>query len=297
MNRLAFGTAGASLALLGVLLPSLATDEASTAGLALATFQPQPVEAHAAWDPGAVDDPNAVVEEYCTRCHSERRRRGDLVLEGFDVAAALENGPTVEKMIRKLRAGMMPPSGADRPDDTVIQTLATDLEAVMDAAAAERPTPGRRTFQRLNRAEYAAAIKDLLGVEVDVSTFLPLDTKSANFDNIADVQMPSATVMEGYLRAAGHISRLALGDPDAETGSTIYRVPRITSQKDQVDGAPIGTRGGISVVHNFPADGKYVFHMMPYGAVEGEIFGRTFGTEQIEVSIDGAPVALVTVDR
>ena len=140
-------------------------------------------------------------------------------------------------------------------------------------------------------------MKDLLGIDVDVNAFLPLDTKSANFDNIADVQMPSTTVMEGYLRAAGQISRMALGDPDAEIASTIYRIPRVQSQKERVEGAPIGTRGGLSVMHNFPADGKYVFHIMPYAAVEGEVFGRTFGTEQMEVSIDGTRVAVLEIDR
>ena len=241
--------------------------------------------------------PNEIVEEYCVRCHSERRRRGDLVLEGFDVAAAGQMRPTVEKMIRKLRAGMMPPRGVRRPEAEVLAAMAQELEAEMDRLATIDPNPGRRTFQRLNRAEYARAVEDLLGIRVDVGAFLPLDTKSANFDNIADVQMPSATVMEGYLRAAGQISRLALGDADAEVASAIYRVPRVASQKDRAEGAPIGTRGGLSVVHNFPADGKYVFHVMPYGAVEGEVFGRTFGVEQLEVSIDGARVALLEIDR
>ena len=246
--------------------------------------------------PAAVD-PNAVVEEYCTRCHNERRRTGNLVLEGFDVANAAQMRPTIEKMIRKLRARMMPPAGVRRPEPAVVADMAAVLEAEMDRLAAASPDPGRRTFQRLNRAEYAAAVRDLLGLDVDVGAFLPLDTKSANFDNIADVQMPSATVMEGYLRAAGHISRLALGDPDAEPASTIYRIPRVASQKDHAEGAPLGTRGGLSATHTFPADGAYVFHVMPYAAVEGELFGRTFGTEQIEVSIDGARVALLTIDR
>ncbi len=240
---------------------------------------------------------NEVVREYCVRCHSEQRGIGNLVLEGFDVAEAGSRRPTVEKMIRKLRAGMMPPRGVRRPEPDVIAAMATELETAMDEIARRNPNPGKRTFQRLNRAEYARAVEDLLGVKVNVSSFLPLDTKSANFDNIADVQMPSATVMEGYLRAAGQISRIALGDPEAEVASSIYRIPRVASQKDRVEGAPIGTRGGLSVLHNFPADGKYVFHIMPYNAVEGEVFGRTFGTEQIEVSIDGARVALLTVDR
>ncbi len=241
--------------------------------------------------------PNEIVAQYCVRCHNERRRIQNLVLEGFDIADAAQRRPTIEKMIRKLRAGMMPPQGMPRPEPEVLAEMATELEETMDRIAASDPNPGRRTFQRLNRAEYAAAVKDLLGLDIDVATFLPLDTKSANFDNIADVQMPSATVMEGYLRAAGQVSRLALGDPEAEISSTEYRIPRVASQKDQVEGAPIGTRGGLSVLHNFPADGKYVFHIMPYNAVEGEVFGRTFGTEQIEVSIDGERVALLTIDR
>ena len=240
---------------------------------------------------------NEVVEEYCIRCHSERRQVGGLVLEGFDVADAEGRRPTVEKMIRKLRAGMMPPRGVRRPEADVLAAMAAELEDEMDRIAALNPDPGRRTFQRLNRAEYAAAVRDLLGINVDVGAYLPLDTKSANFDNIADVQMPSATVVEGYLRAAGRISRMALGDPEAEVGSTIYRIPRVASQKERVEGAPVGTRGGLSVVHNFPADGKYVFHVMPYAAVEGEVFGRTFGSEQLEVSIDGARAALLDVDR
>ena len=241
--------------------------------------------------------PNEIVEQFCLRCHSARRQVGGLVLEGFDIAEAAQRRPTIEKMIRKLRAGMMPPAGVPRPEPEVVAAMAGELEATMDRIAASDPNPGRRTFQRLNRAEYTNAVRDLLGLEVDVGAFLPLDTKSANFDNIADVQMPSATVMEGYLRAAGQISRLALGDPEAEVSSTIYRIPRVASQKEQVEGAPIGTRGGLSVLHNFPADGKYVFHIMPYNAVEGEVFGRTFGTEQIEVSIDGSRVALLTIDR
>ena len=135
--------------------------------------------------------------------------------------------------------------------------LVEDLERRIDQVAAVNPNPGSRTFQRLTRAEYASSIRDLLGLEIDVATFLPLDTKSANFDNIADVQMPSATVMEGYLRAAGHVSRIALGDAEAEAQSTRYRVPRTASQKDWVEGAPFGTRGGMLIRHYFPVSGEY----------------------------------------
>ncbi len=289
MNAFASAAFVAGLLLLGM---------AGPAGVGAPAF---PVPSHSAAALG--DDPeavNEVVQEYCVRCHSETRRRGDLVLETFDaasVASSPENALVAERMIRKLRAGMMPPAGVRRPEASVLDDVVLELESTLDEAWEKNPEPGTRTFQRLNQAEYASAVKDLLGIEVDVGAFLPLDTKSANFDNIADVQMPSATVMEGYLRAAGQIARLALGDPDAEIANTIYRLSRIQSQRDQVEGAPFGTRGGLSVVHNFPADGKYVFHIMPYNAVEGEVFGRTFGTEHIEISIDGERVALLEIDR
>ena len=238
-----------------------------------------------------------VVQQYCTGCHNPARLTGNLSLVDFEVERAPEMAETAEKMIQKLRAGMMPPQGRPRPAGDTLMMLVEDLERRIDAVALTNPNPGSRTFQRLTRAEYAAAIRDLLGLEIDVAAFLPLDTKSANFDNIADVQTPSATVMEGYLRAAGQISRIALGDAEAEPNSIQYRIPRTASQKDWVEGAPFGTRGGVSVIHNFPADGKYVFQIEPYAHPEGQVFGQTIGTEQMEVSIDGSRVALVTIDR
>ncbi|MDH3223569.1 MAG: DUF1592 domain-containing protein [Gemmatimonadota bacterium] len=238
-----------------------------------------------------------MIEEYCVRCHNERRLRGNLSLESFSLDDAPADGVTAEKMIRKLRAGMMPPSGSRRPGGDSLTVLATALEDRMDDWARANPDPGSRTFQRLNRAEYKAAIRTLFEIEVDVEAFLPLDTKSANFDNIADVQMPSATLMEGYLRAAAHVSQMVLGDPDANPTSTPYRVSRTASQKERVLGAPIGTRGGTAVEHTFPASGRYVFQVMPYAAPEGELFGRTALGEQIEISIDGVRVAVVDIDR
>ncbi len=243
------------------------------------------------------EDLTNLVQQYCQVCHNDVMMTGNLSLTGFDVADAPARAETAERMIRKLRAGMMPPRGMPRPGGDSLQVLVETMEASLDAAAAANPNPGFRPFQRLNQAEYKSAVRDLLGLEIDVSSFLPLDTKSANFDNIADVQMPSTTLMEGYLRAASHISRIALGDPNAESNSTRYRISKTASQKDRVEGAPFGTRGGLSVIHNFPTDGKYVFHIQPQPAVEGEVFGRTFGNEQIEVSIDGERVALMTVDR
>src|SRR5207245_5705217 len=125
----------------------------------------------------------------------------------------------------------------------------------VDASATDT-TPGRRTFQRLNRAEYARSIHDLLALDVNAGDYLPLDPKSANFDNIADAQLMSPTLMQGYLTAAAEISRLAIGDPAATARETTYPVSRWASQREHVEGAPYGTRGGVSVVHTFPADGE-----------------------------------------
>ena len=298
----AFGIAAAAVAVV-VLSPSREAftetpSSALTASVAAVTPH-VPASAHSASASRAssVLTPDEMIEEYCVRCHSDRRLRGNLSLESFSLGDAPANGATAEKMIRKLRAGMMPPSGSRQPGGDSLAFLATALEDRMDEWARQNPDPGSRTFQRLNRAEYRAAIRSLFDIEVDVDAFLPLDTKSANFDNIADVQMPSATLMEGYLRAAAHVSQMVLGDPDASPTSTPYRVPRTASQKDRVEGAPIGTRGGTAVEHTFPASGRYVFQVMPYAAPEGELFGRTALGEQIEISIDGARVAVVEIDR
>ena len=255
----------------------------------------EPVAAGSA--PMSYQEQNMTIGRYCFRCHNDQLLTGGLSLESFDAEHAYEDAEIAEKMIRKLRVGMMPPKEAQQPDAATKHALATALETIIDEHAARNPNPGRRTFQRLNRAEYVRAIRDLLGIEIDPSTFLPPDTISASFDNIADVQMPSATVMEGYLRAAGHVSRAAIGDPFAGPDSTVYAVARTQSQKKRVDGAPFGTRGGVAVVHNFPADGKYEFRMLLHGEPTGLLFGRTLLEEQIEVSIDGERVGILDIDR
>jgi hypothetical protein len=180
------------------------------------------------------------------------------VLAGFDAATVEQHAETAEKMIRKLRAGMMPPPTARRPEAAAVQAFVDSLESRLDKAAALTPNPGWRPFQRLNRAEYARAVHDLLGIDVDVNSFLPPDTLSSGFDNIADVQTFSPTLMEGYLRAASQISRVAVGDRNASATSVTYKIGRTQSQMRHVEGAPMGTRGGVSVVHLFPADGEYV---------------------------------------
>ena len=248
---------------------------------------------------------NEVIEEYCVRCHNERRLLGNMSLEEYDAADAPANGELSEKIIRKLRAGLMPPPGNSRPDDETLLALVESLEGQMDRAAAANPNPGRRTFQRLNRAEYGASIRDLLDLEIDAGAYLPLDTRSANFDNIADAQLLSATLTDGYLRAAAEISRLAIGDPHVTPSESTYRVSRWDSQSERVEGAPYGTRGGVSVMHNFPADGYYEFRVSFHHETTGALVGngrnalhtREGEPELLEISIDGEPAEVLEVNR
>ena len=238
----------------------------------------------------------AVVKQYCVACHSERGKAGGLSLAAFDANDIVAHGEMSEKMIRKLRAGMMPPAGARRPEPAVINALATAFETRIDRAAALSPNPGSRPSQRLNRAEYARAVKDLLAVDIDVTAYLPPDTISDGFDNIADAQTISSTLMQGYVRAASQISRLAVGDRNASPGSTTWKVPRTASQMRHVEGAPLGTRGGLSVRHVFPADGDYQFKIMLHMGPTGDLFGGPYRGEQIEVSINGERVALMDIN-
>ncbi len=241
-------------------------------------------------------DQTAVVKQYCTGCHSERGKAGGLSLAAFDAAQVVDHADITEKMIRKLLAGMMPPVGARRPDPATIAAMVDAFEARIDRAAAVNPNPGSRPSQRLNRAEYTRAVRDLLAIDVDVSAYLPPDTISDGFDNIADSQTISSTLMEGYLRAASQISRLAVGDRHASASSTTWKVPRTASQMRHVEGAPLGTRGGLSVLHVFPADGDYLFKIMLHMGPTGDLFGGPYRGEQIEVSINGDRVALMDIN-
>jgi hypothetical protein len=244
----------------------------------------------------AIRAANDTIETFCVDCHNDAARTGGLSLENFDVARVANHPDIGEKMVRKLRTGLMPPKGNPQPDHAARVALATMIETTLDAAGAT-PDPGHRPFQRLNRADYAAAVRALVGIDLDVNAYLPADTISESFDDIADVQMPSATVLQGYMRAAAYVSRAAIGDPSADPSSTTYDVPRTQSQKERVAGAPFGTRGGLVVTHNFLADGTYKFQLLLHGEPTGALFGRTIGPISMEVAIDGARAALVKVDR
>ena len=260
---------------------------------------PAPAVSHA--NTSITESQTALVKQYCATCHNDRNKNNaaGLSLQGFDAAKVGQDpmvAETAEKMIRKLRSGMMPPPGARRPDAAVIDAFASSMETRLDQAAALNPNPGYRPFQRLNRAEYARAITAMLGLDVDVSAFLPPDQISAGFDNVADAQGFSAALMEGYLRAANRISALAVGDPKAEPAATTYKVPRTGSQMRHVEGAPFGTRGGIAVEHTFPADGDYAFRMQLHSIPTGQLFGSTVRGELLEVSIDGERAAVLEIN-
>jgi mono/diheme cytochrome c family protein len=251
----------------------------------------------------SIDAAQAVIGRSCVACHNDRARSGGLSLAGFTVAAASQHGETTEKMIRKLRAGQMPPPGSRRPEEAALTALAKALETQADAQGAQA-APGRRTFQRLNRAEYARSVGDLLALDVNAGDYLPLDPKSANFDNIADAQLLSPTLMQAYLTAGAEISRLAVGDRLATAREATYPVSRWTSQREHVQGTPYGTRGGLVVEHTFPADGQYRFRVSFYHETTGALYGNgraalhtAEAPEQVEISVDGARAALLDIDR
>jgi len=235
----------------------------------------------------------ALVDKYCVTCHNDKLRTGGLSLQAANLTDVPRNAETWEKAIRKLRVGAMPPQGMPRPDKSALDGLAAYLETSLDSAAAARPNPGRATMHRLNRAEYANSIRDLLALDIDATALLPPDDESSGFDNIADVLRVSPSLMERYLSASWNISRLALGNTAIVPATATYRVRPDLSQDQHVDGLPLGTRGGMLVRHTFPVDGEYI--------IKVRLWRNTFdlmrGMEdphQIEMTLDGARLRLVT---
>lgn len=247
-----------------------------------------PIASHTSVTTPAVIDPDTIIQDYCVDCHNDVMRAGTLSFEKFVIADTVAQGATAERMIRKLQAGMMPPPGTTPPDAASLRHLITVLETTLEAAAVANPNPGRRVFPRLNRAEYARSIREILSIEVDAGQWLPLDTMNANFDNIADEQMLSATLLEAYLNAASDISRMAVGDRAAVSLDRTYANTTYASQHpwDHVEGTPFGTRGGMAVNHVFPADGEYVLQVNLTGGANSRL-------EDVDISINGERVALI----
>src|SRR5215471_1883101 len=236
-----------------------------------------------------------LVTKYCVTCHNEKAKTGGLTLEQLDVDHPAANTETWEKVIRKLRAGLMPPSGAARPDRSTLESFRATLESSIDTAAAQRKNPGVTALHRLNRSEYANAVRDLINVDVDVSTMLPADDSSEGLDNIADVLGTSPALIERYIGAAAKISRLAVGDTDIGPISTTYKVRGDLTQDNHIEGLPIGTRGGIIIHHNFPVDGEYLFKFSLLKVNFGPQYGGAAKGEQIEMSLNGERVALLDI--
>ncbi len=239
----------------------------------------------------------ALVKQYCAGCHNDSFKSGGMSLTRLNVAQPGQSAELAEKVIRKLRTGLMPPPGLPKPAPAAIQQLVATLENGIDRAATIHPNPGRPALHRLNRTEYANSIRDMLDLTVDVGPLLPTDDMSHGFDNMADALTLSPALMEGYIRAASRIARQAVGDTSAQALTSTYTIPRVASQMRHVDGTPFGTRGGIAVTHNFPADGDYTFRLGFYYVPEGPLFGQNMGKgQQIEVAVNGARVALLDIN-
>ena len=198
-----------------------------------------------------------VFERFCVSCHNDQLKTAGLSLSTLDVGRVGEHAEVWEKVAFKLRARFMPPAGRPRPDEATYEALVTYLETSLDRAAAAAPNPGRTDgLQRLNRTEYQNAIRDLLALDVDVSSLLPKDDANHGFDNVSLPEL-STTLLERYISAAQKISRLAVGSPVRFPGVAIVVVPPDRTQEDHVEGLPFGTRGGVVFPYNFPRDGEY----------------------------------------
>ena len=252
------------------------------AGAAVAYAQPDSAAAE-----------QAVINKYCVVCHSTKLHTGGLVLQDADLNNVPASAETWEKVIRKLRTSSMPPQGMPRPDAPTVNSLASFLEDSLDRAAAAKPNPGHAAMHRLNRAEYANAIHDLVGLDVDATALLPPDDESSGFDNIADVLRMSPSLMERYLSASWNISREAIGNMNIAPATSTYRVRPDLSQDQHIEGLPLGTRGGILVNHYAPLDAEYVIKLRLWRNTFDLMRGME-DAHQIEISVDGNQVRLVT---
>jgi hypothetical protein len=228
-------------------------------------------------------------------CHNEKTKTGGLVLDAgqFDLATFGDHGEHGEKIVRKLRAGQMPPSGSRRPDSATMESLIQWMENALDRKAVTHlPAPG---LHRLNRTEYTNAIRDLLAVEVDATKFLPSDDSTTGFDNIAAALTMSPALAEAYLSAAGKISRLAVGNANAAR-EEVYEAPADTAQNHHIEGLPFGTRGGMLIRHQFPVDGEYTFRVKGITGYFTAVLGQITG-EKLEITVDGERVHLFDWDK
>jgi mono/diheme cytochrome c family protein len=243
----------------------------------------------------ALSQQQAILKQYCVTCHSPQVKSGGLVLTTQDLANPGAHAATYEKVVRKLRAGVMPPVGMPRPPKPAYDGLATWLETELDSAGAAHPNAGRtEALHRLNRAEYQNAIRDLLALDVNTTDLLPADDGSYGFDNIAGVLKVSQTLMERYLSVAGTIGRLAVGEPPRTPEAITFRLSPQLPQYDHIEGLPFGTRGGALIHHIVPADAEYDIRVQLQRA-SGAVISGLSEPHDLEISVDGAEAKRFTV--
>ena len=236
------------------------------------------------------------LKQYCTKCHNTDDFSGGFAIEQLNPGELHTDAALWEKIARKLRNGMMPPPGQDRPAVADITHVASSLETVLDKVAARRPNPGAVVLHRMNRNEYANAVRDLLALPVDAGQLLPADDSAAGFDNIASALVLSPALLQSYITAASRISRLAVGDLGSSPVMTRFQAPAGVSQSAHIDGLPLGTRGGLRVQHVFPLDAEYEFNIRRSGP-NNFVLPYVGTRDPIEVAIDGERVALIEPDK
>jgi mono/diheme cytochrome c family protein len=239
---------------------------------------------------------HAFLKQYCVTCHNDRLRTANLSLETASLGRVSRDTETWEKVLAKLRTQAMPPPGRPRPSVASYAAFGSWLETALDRAASANPNPGRPTVRRLNRLEYANAVRDLLAVEVDGAALLPADDMAYGFDNNADMQTLTSGLLERYLAAASQIVRLAIGEVGVRPGIHTYRVSRMNAQTGRASEAlPFGTRGGAVIRHHFPVAGEYVVRVYSQGSIGGDARPPS-EPEQLEVRLDGAYLRMFTLE-
>src|SRR6266571_1064416 len=235
-----------------------------------------------------------LLDTYCVTCHNQKTAVAGLMLDKVDPAKAGQDPAVWEKVVHKLRSRAMPPPGRPRPDAPSYQALITHLESELDRAAAARPNPGRPAIRRLNRTEYANAIRDLFGVDIDADALLPVDEVDQGFDNIGNALSVTPVLLERYLSAARVISRMAVGEPKARPFSEKYELSKFLTQDDRMgDDLPFGSRGGIAVRHYFPADGEYTIRVFLQRNSRDYIRGLA-EPHPLDFRLDGERIKLLT---
>jgi len=238
-----------------------------------------------------------LVDRYCVSCHNENLRTAGLALDTMDLASVGDGAEVWEKVVTKLRAGMMPPAGRPRPDQESYVKLTSYLEAELDRAAASNPDPGRSdALRRLNSTEYRNTIRDLLHLEIDVTALLPADDSSAGFDNVGLGGLDPGR-LERYLTAARKISRLAIGAPVRSAVADTFIVPSDLNQNAHIEGLPFGTRGGFTVRYNVPEDAEYDLRVELGKSWNNNSVRGLREPHDVVITVDGEPVKVVTVAR